>query len=164
IDAHELRCKVIGEGGNLGLTQRARITFALRGGRINTDALDNSGGVDLSDHEVNLKVLLEPLVRSGSMTFDERNALLEEVKGDVTRLVLRDNVRQSLAVSLDELRSRQAIGDFSGLVLAFERARMLDRRAVGIPDLDELQEREERGQGLTRPTLCLLLAYAKLQA
>jgi glutamate dehydrogenase len=123
---------VIGEGGNLGLTQRARISFALRGGRLNTDALDNSAGVDMSDHEVNLKILLAPLVRSGSMEMEERNVLLERVGPEVSRLVLRNNVSQSLAVSLD--------------------------------DPDELEDRLRDGLGLTRPTLCVLLAYAKLYA
>ncbi len=164
IDADELRCRVIGEGGNLGMTQRARITFALGGGRLNTDALDNSGGVDLSDHEVNLKVLLEPRVRSGAMSLDERNDLLTEIKSEVTQLVLSNNVTQSLAVSLDEARSKQALGDFTGLVLSFERERLMDRRTAGIPSMDELEDRGDSGLGLTRPTLCVLLAYSKLHA
>jgi glutamate dehydrogenase len=164
VDAHELRCKVVGEGGNLGMTQRARIAFALRGGRLNTDALDNSGGVDLSDHEVNLKVLLAPLVRSGVMGMDARNVLLHEVGTEVTRLVLRNSRRQSLAVSLDEKRSEESLGDFTALITAFERQRILDRRSVGIPSADELEDRAGDGLGLTRPTLSILLAYAKLHA
>jgi glutamate dehydrogenase len=164
VDAEELRCKVIGEGGNLGLTQRGRIRFALRGGRINTDALDNSAGVDMSDHEVNLKILLNPLVAGGEMTFDARNQLLEQMTDEVNALVLKNNIGQSLAVSLDEQRSRNALGDFAALITAFERDRLLERSSEGIPSSDMIQERASEGLGLTRPTLCVLLAYAKLHA
>ena len=164
IDADELRCKVVGEGGNLGFTQRARISYALRGGRMNTDALDNSAGVDMSDHEVNLKILLGGLVASGEATLEERNALLEEMTADVNRLVLHNNVSQSLAISLDETRSREALGDFAALIASFERERVLERAADGIPSTEELQDRVAQGIGLTRPTLCVLLAYAKLTA
>jgi glutamate dehydrogenase len=164
VNAEELRCKVVGEGGNLGLTQRARLRFALRGGRINTDALDNSAGVDMSDHEVNLKILLNPLVSSGEIGFDARNALLEAMTDEVNQLVLKNNIGQSLAVSLDEQRSRNALGDFAALITAFERDRLLERATEGIPSSDTLQERAAEGLGLTRPTLCVLLAYAKLHA
>jgi glutamate dehydrogenase len=164
VDADELRCKVIGEGGNLGLTQKARIRFALGGGRLNTDALDNSAGVDMSDHEVNLKILLNPLVAEARWPFEERNRLLEEMTDEVSSLVLRNNISQSLAVSLDEVRSRESLADFAALITAFERDRLLERVAEGIPSSDTLQERAEEGLGLTRPTLCVLLAYAKLHA
>jgi len=164
IDAHELRCKVVGEGGNLGFTQRARIRFALDGGRINTDALDNSAGVDMSDHEVNLKILLNPLVTGGALAFDDRNRLLESMTDEVNRLVLRNNISQSLAVSLDEVRSRNALNDFAALITAFERDKLLERASEGIPTSDTLQERAADGLGLTRPTLCVLLAYSKLHA
>jgi glutamate dehydrogenase len=164
VDADELRCKVLGEGGNLGLTQRARIRFALRGGRINTDALDNSAGVDMSDHEVNLKILLNPLVGGGSMEFGARNEMLERMTDEVSRLVLGNNIGQSLAVSLDEQRSRNALNDFAALITAFERDKLLERASEGIPSSDTLQERAAEGLGLTRPTLCVLLAYAKLHA
>jgi glutamate dehydrogenase len=164
IDAHELRCGVIGEGGNLGLTQRGRITYALQGGRINTDALDNSAGVDMSDHEVNLKILLGGLVSAGEMDLESRNRLLVEMTDEVSDLVLRNNSSQSLAVSLDEARSREALGDFAALITAFERDRLLERGAEGIPSSDEIQERARDGLGLTRPTLAVLLSYAKLHA
>ncbi|MEX2583473.1 MAG: NAD-glutamate dehydrogenase [Gemmatimonadota bacterium] len=164
VNATDLRCLVIGEGGNLGMTQRARITYALRGGRLNTDAIDNSAGVDMSDHEVNLKILLSPLVSSGDMELAERNGLLESMTDDVSRLVLRNNTNQSLAISLDEARSKQALADFTALISAFERDRLLERSAEGIPSSDELQDRAADGIGLTRPTLCVLLAFAKLQA
>lgn len=164
VNADELRCKVVGEGGNLGFTQKARIRFCLRGGRMNTDALDNSAGVDMSDHEVNLKILLNPLVGEGEISFEARNRLLEEMTDEVSRLVLKNNIGQSLAVSLDEVRSRDALGDFAALITAFERDRLLERGAEGIPSSDTLQERAAEGLGLTRPTLCVLLAYAKLHA
>jgi glutamate dehydrogenase len=164
VTADELRCKVVGEGGNLGFTQRARIRFALRGGRINTDALDNSAGVDMSDHEVNLKILLNPLVSRGEIGFEARNHLLEHMTDEVNRLVLKNNISQSLAVSLDEARSRKALGDFAALITALERDRLLERSAEGIPSSDMLQERAAEGLGLMRPTLCVLLAYTKLYA
>jgi glutamate dehydrogenase len=164
VNADELRCKVVGEGGNLGFTQRGRIRFALRGGRMNTDALDNSAGVDMSDHEVNLKILLNPLVTGGELAFEARNRLLEEMTDEVNRLVLRNSIGQSLAISLDETRSLNALGDFAALITAFERDKVLERAAEGIPSSDTLQERAAGGLGLTRPTLCVLLAYSKLHA
>jgi glutamate dehydrogenase len=164
INADELRCQVIGEGGNLGFTQRSRIAYALRGGRVNTDALDNSAGVDMSDHEVNIKILLGGLVAAGEMDLEARNRLLVEMTDEVSELVLRNNFSQSLAVSLDEARSREALGDFAALITAFERDRLLERGAEGIPSSDEIQERAREGRGLTRPTLAVLLSYAKLHA
>ena len=164
VDADQLRCKVVGEGGNLGFTQRARVAYALRGGRINTDALDNSAGVDMSDHEVNLKILLNPLVTAEKMAWEERNRLLEGMTDEVSALVLQNNIGQSLAVSLDEQRSQTALADFAALISALERDRVLDRGAEGLPTSDTIQERAESGIGLTRPALCVLLAYAKLYA
>ncbi|MCG6986849.1 MAG: NAD-glutamate dehydrogenase [Gemmatimonadetes bacterium] len=162
VDTPELRCKVVGEGGNLGFTQAARIEFALMGGRINTDALDNSGGVDMSDHEVNLKILLAPAVASGAMSADERNGLLAELTDSVARLVLDDNRYQSLAVSLDEQRAGEGSDDFRDLMVALEHTGELDRASETLPTTDVLVERAERGESLTRPELCVLLAYSKL--
>jgi glutamate dehydrogenase len=164
IDAHELRCRVVGEGGNLGMTQRARIRFALAGGRLNTDALDNSAGVDMSDHEVNLKILLNALVTAGGMSMEERNTLLAAMSDDVNERVLRNSRGQSLAVSLDEGRSREALQDFAALITAFERNHLLERRSEGLPSAETIRERAESGLGLTRPALAVLLAYAKLHA
>jgi glutamate dehydrogenase len=164
VDAHELRCKVVGEGGNLGMTQRARIRFALAGGRLNTDALDNSAGVDMSDHEVNLKILLNPPVAQGDLTLEDRNRLLADMTDDVNDRVLRNSRGQSLAVSLDERRSRDALQDFAALITAFERQRLLERGAEGLPSSETIRERAESGLGLTRPALAVLLAYAKLHA
>ena len=163
VDSDELRCRVVGEGGNLGFTQRARIDFALRGGRINTDALDNSGGVDLSDHEVNLKILLGHSVRSGAMDEERRNRILEEITDTVSTLVLADNESQSLAISLDELRAKEGLDDFRDLMSSLEKTGALDRAAENLPTWEALWARlEERGLSLTRPELCVLLAYAKL--
>ncbi len=162
IDVSGLRCEVVGEGGNLGFTQRARIEYALRGGRINTDALDNSGGVDMSDHEVNLKILLSPVVESGDLSEPERNELLEDLTESVAELVLENNRSQSLAVSLDELRVRDSGDDFRDLMFTLEKSGELDRTSEDLPTLDVLVERRERDQALVRPELCVLLAYAKL--
>ncbi|HLM67893.1 MAG TPA: NAD-glutamate dehydrogenase domain-containing protein, partial [Longimicrobium sp.] len=164
VNAEDLRCRVIGEGGNLGLTQRARIQFHLQGGRINTDALDNSAGVDMSDHEVNLKILLNRVVQDGEMTTEQRNDVLRQMTDEVSELVLYDNVSQSLAVSLDEIRSRESLDDFTALIQALERDRLLNREKEDIPDNDGLAERRAGGLGLTRPTLCVLLAHAKMFA
>ncbi|HET9948360.1 MAG TPA: NAD-glutamate dehydrogenase domain-containing protein, partial [Longimicrobiales bacterium] len=162
VNANELRCAVVGEGGNLGFTQRARVEYALGGGRINTDALDNSGGVDLSDHEVNLKILLAPRVASGELTESRRNRLLEDLTEAVAELVLRNNRSQSLAISLDEQRAKESPGDFRDLMYAMEKAGDLDRAREALPSSDVLAERVQAGQSLVRPELCVLLAYAKL--
>jgi len=163
VDADELRCEVVGEGGNLGFTQEGRIQYALGGGRLNTDALDNSGGVDLSDREVNLKILLRPAVDSGAMSVEERNRLLERLTDPVADLVLQDNESQSLAISLDEVRCRRRLDDFRDLISTLERAGVLERAAEDLPTWEVLVERSEhRSTALTRPELCVLLAYAKL--
>lgn len=161
VNAEELRCKVIGEGGNLGLTQAARIQFALGGGRINTDAIDNSGGVDLSDREVNLKILLGSVLEAGEITAERRNELLRELQGPVATLVLQDNEAQSMAISLDELRSRDGVDDLRDLMSGLERAGVLDRGSERLPTWEVLQERQEMGVSFTRPELAILLAYSK---
>jgi glutamate dehydrogenase len=164
VNAQELRCQVVGEGGNLGFTQRGRISFALGGGRINTDALDNSAGVDMSDHEVNLKILLNRVVEAGGLTPEGRNELLASMTDTVSELVLRNNIGQSLAVSLDQGRSKEALDDFAALIVQLERDRRLDREAEGIPATEEIRDRSREGLGLTRPTLSVLLAHSKLYA
>jgi len=162
VSAMDLRCELIGEGGNLGLTQRARVEYALHGGRLNTDALDNSGGVDMSDHEVNLKILLAPAVASGRMDEAKRNALLGDLTEAVAELVLANNRSQSLGISLDERRAKEAVDDFRDLMFTLEKAGDLDRVSEALPSLDVLVERREVGRSITRPELCVLLAYAKL--
>ncbi len=163
VDATELRAAVVGEGGNLGMTQRSRIEYALAGGRLNTDAIDNSGGVDLSDREVNLKILLAGAVDRGRLTPGRRNELLLELAGPVARLVLLDNESQSLAISLDELRAREGIDDLRDLMSGLERSGILDRASEHLPTWETLLERQEAGSDtFTRPELAILLAYAKL--
>ena len=162
VDATELRCRVLGEGGNLGLTQRARVEFALNGGRCNTDAIDNSGGVDMSDREVNLKILLNAAVAAGRLDRDRRNALLQEVTEDVTQKVLNDNRSQSLAISLDAHRAGDGFEDYHGFMVALERSGVIQRAAEALPSLEDLRERSADGLSLTRPELAVLLAYAKI--
>jgi glutamate dehydrogenase len=162
VDASELRCRVLGEGGNLGLTQRARVEFALRGGRCYTDAIDNSGGVEMSDREVNLKILLKAPMSEGRLDRTRRNVLLREWADAVTGKVLEHNRSQSLAVSLDELRAAEGFEDFHGFMVALEQNRVMDRTMEALPSLEVLTDRRSAGLSLTKPELSVLLAYAKL--
>jgi len=162
VSAGELRVKVVGEGANLGVTQRARIEFASRGGRINTDAIDNSAGVDCSDHEVNIKILLDGIVETGDMTEKQRNALLREMTDDVSALVLRDNYLQTQAISLMERGSVGVLDHQHRLMRALERLGRLDRVVEFLPDDEEIAERLAAGRGLTRPELAVLIPYGKL--
>jgi len=162
VSASDLRCRVVGEGGNLGFTQEARIEYALGGGRINTDAIDNSGGVDLSDREVNLKILLNVVMAEGRLELEDRNELLRELTDSVAELVLEDSRFQSLAVSLDEMRSQEALDDLRDMISGLEKAGFLDRAGEHLPTWETLAERQEAGQAFTRPELAVLLAYAKL--
>ena len=162
INVSELRAKVVGEGGNLGFTQAARVEYALGGGRINTDALDNSGGVNLSDREVNLKILLNEALNAGLVTREERNQLLERLTDTVAALVLADNESGCQTVSLDEYRARRGMDHYWALMGDLSRKGLLDRDAEGLPSWDDLSARKESNQSLTRPELCVLMAYAKL--
>jgi len=158
----DLRCKVIGEGANLGMTQRGRIEAALRGIRLNTDAIDNSAGVNTSDMEVNLKIALSIPLRDGRLTMDGRNALLAEMTDDVAGLVLRNNYLQPLALSLAERRGMEAFGFQQRLIQTLEKRGHLDRAVEYLPDDAQLAERRRRAEPFTRPELAVLLAYAKL--
>ena len=158
----DLRCKVIGEGANLGMTQRGRIEAALHGVRLNTDAIDNSAGVNTSDVEVNLKIALAVPMRAGRLTRDDRNALLAQMTDDVAALVLRNNYLQTLALSLAERRGLEDLGFQQRLMQTLEVAGELDRAVEFLPDDMEIAERRRRSQPLTRPELAVLLAYAKL--
>ena len=158
----QLRAKVIAEGANLGMTQRGRIEAALCGVRLNTDAIDNSAGVNTSDLEVNLKIALALPVRQGRLTRDARNAFLAEMTDDVAALVLRNNYLQSLALSLAERRGLEDIGFEQRLMQTLESAGELERAVEFLPDDKEIAERRRRSQALTRPELAVLLAYAKL--
>ncbi len=164
IDAGELRARVVGEGGNLGLTQAARVEAAAAGVRINTDAIDNSAGVDLSDHEVNYKILFAPLVRSGRVSDAERNQALLDAAETACESVLAHNRSQALAISLDERRSRADLESFGRAIEALCAPEDVDRDELGLPDAGSLARRAARGEGLTRPELAVLLGLAKLQA
>ena len=160
--AREVGTAVVGEGGNLGFTQRARVEFALHGGRINTDAIDNSAGVDLSDHEVNLKILFQPLLESGELSLAQRNRMLTEVKAEVVAHVLAHNTAQGLLLSLDQLRSTTRLVEFRDQTADLERMGSLDRGLEALPDREALRQRRGRFRGLTRPELAVLAAYSKL--
>jgi glutamate dehydrogenase len=158
----ELRCKVVGEGANLGVTQRGRIEAALHGVRLNSDAIDNSAGVNTSDVEVNLKIALSRPLRDGRLARDERNTLLAGLTDEVARLVLRNNYQQTLALSLAQRRGLEDLGFQQRLMQTLERRGLLDRAVEFLPDDMEIAERRRRSQPLTRPELAVLLAYAKL--
>jgi len=162
INGRELKAKVVGEGGNLGLTQRGRIEYALAGGRLNTDFIDNSAGVNTSDVEVNLKILLNPIVQARGLTAGERNRLLASMSSEVCSLVLRNNYLQSQAISTLELQARARMSEFQHLIRSLERSGELNRALEFLPTDDELTERRKAGAGLTRPELAILLAYSKI--
>ncbi|MCS0497411.1 NAD-glutamate dehydrogenase [Ancylobacter sp. MQZ15Z-1] len=160
----EVRAKVIGEGANLGVTQRGRIEAARRGVRLNTDAIDNSAGVNTSDVEVNIKIALVPAVREGRLDAESRKAFLASMTDEVAALVLRNNYLQTLALSLAERRALDELGFHQRLMQRLEGRGLLDRVVEALPSDAELNERRGRGEGLTRPELAVLLAYAKLTA
>ena len=162
VDARQLRAAVVGEGGNLGFTQRGRIEYALAGGRINTDAVDNSAGVDCSDHEVNLKIFMQYLREQGQVASqEERNRQLEAVTDDVCKAVLANNYGQSLCLSLDQARCVRAVELFIDLSDRLSQAGLMDRRGEFLPSAKEVLARESRG--LVRPELAILMAYSKMQ-
>ena len=161
LDASELRCKVIGEGGNLGMTQLARVEYGLNGGRSNTDFIDNVGGVDCSDHEVNIKILLNAVVARGDLTEKHRNELLEEMTDSIAELVLQNNYRQVQAVSLAEFQATERSGEYQRFITALESTGRLDRDLEFIPSDEVIAERKLHGRGLTRPELSILVSYSK---
>ena len=162
VNGNELRCKVVGEGGNLGMTQRGRIEAAFNGVLLNTDFIDNSAGVDTSDHEVNIKILLGGVMARGGLTLEQRNALLAEMTDEVGELVLNDNYRQNQAISLMERMSVPRRGSFQHLIRTLESQGLLDRAIEFLPSDAEFSERRSRGLGLTRPELSILLSYDKI--
>ncbi len=161
VNGSDLRCKVIGEGGNLGMTQLARVEYALSGGRSNTDFIDNAGGVDCSDHEVNIKILLNAVVNRGDLTEKQRNTLLVEMTDDVSRLVLQNNYRQVQAISLVEMQAEERFGEYRRFIQSFEEAGRIDRALEFLPTEEQLTERRANGQALTRPELSVLISYSK---
>jgi glutamate dehydrogenase len=162
IDGGELRCRVVGEGGNLGFTQLGRVEYALNGGLINTDFIDNSAGVDCSDHEVNIKILLNNEVVKGRLTEKKRNTFLAKMTDEVGSLVLADNYNQALTLSVASFFATDRIGIHQSYIKDLESAGIINRAVEFLPDDKKLLERKAAGQGLTRPELAVLLAYTKI--
>ena len=162
INGDQLRARVVGEGANLGMTQRGRIEAALAGVRLNTDAIDNSAGVDCSDHEVNIKILLNAQVKSGKLTMAARNKQLAEMTDEVAQLVLRDNYQQSQTISMLEQRGPQLLDAQQRMMKLMEREGLLNREIEFLPSDEEILERVKAGQGLTRPELAVVLPYGKM--
>lgn len=161
INGSELRCKVIGEGGNLGFTQLGRIEYALNGGRLNTDAIDNSAGVDCSDHEVNIKIAFGQLLENGALTEEKRNQILATMTDDVAYLVLKDNHLQTQALSVVQHEGVGNLDEQERLIDGFERSGHLKRSVEFLPSTKTISDRRAQGKGLTRPELSVLLSYAK---
>ncbi len=162
INAADVRAKVVGEGANLGFTQKGRIEAALAGRRINTDALDNSAGVDTSDHEVNIKIATGEAITTGALKAEDRDALLFGMTDEVAALVLRHNYQQSLSVSVTEAQAGEEHDRLERFMRALERQGRLDRAVEFLPDTAAMRGRGVNKQYLTRPELCVLLAYAKI--
>ncbi|HET7844154.1 MAG TPA: NAD-glutamate dehydrogenase domain-containing protein, partial [Xanthomonadales bacterium] len=162
INGRDLRAKIVGEGGNLGLTQLGRIEAALNGTMLDTDFIDNSAGVDTSDHEVNIKILLNDAVMRGQLSMDQRNQLLAQMTDEVAGLVLRDNYLQNQAISVMERMSLQRLGAKQHFIRTLEQQGLLDRQLEFLPSDAEFAERKARGIGLTRPELAILLSYSKI--
>ena len=162
VNGKDLRCRVVGEGGNLGLSQRGRIEYAAGGGKLNTDFVDNSGGVDCSDHEVNIKILLNNLPKRAELTLAKRNKLLVDMTDEVAHLVLRDNYLQSQALSVLETRAVSDLLEHAHSIRSLELSGALDRGLEFLPGAEEMTERHKANRGLTRPELAILLAYSKM--
>ncbi|MFJ2319387.1 NAD-glutamate dehydrogenase [Pseudomonas sp. NPDC087817] len=162
VNGNELRCKVVGEGGNLGMTQLGRVEFGLNGGGSNTDFIDNAGGVDCSDHEVNIKILLNEVVQAGDMTDKQRNQLLASMTDEVGNLVLGNNYKQTQALSLAARRAYERIAEYKRLMGDLEGRGKLDRAIEFLPTEEQINERIAEGHGLTRPELSVLISYSKI--
>jgi glutamate dehydrogenase len=162
VNGSELRCKVVGEGGNLGFTQKGRIEYAMNGGRINTDAMDNSAGVDCSDHEVNIKIALTQALRAKKITIEERNKILEEMTQEVSELVLSDNNFQTQAISITRSLGNNALDEQSNFLDALEKVGLLNRTIEFLPSRKEIEKRQIDNIDITRPELCVMLAYSKM--
>ncbi|EJM34664.1 NAD-specific glutamate dehydrogenase [Pseudomonas sp. GM33] len=162
VNGNELRCKVVGEGGNLGMTQLGRVEFGLNGGGSNTDFIDNAGGVDCSDHEVNIKILLNEVVQAGDMTDKQRNQLLASMTDEVGGLVLGNNYKQTQALSLAARRALPRIAEYKRLMNDLEGRGKLDRAIEFLPSEEAINERVAEGHGLTRAELSVLISYSKI--
>lgn len=161
VNGSDLRAKVFGEGGNLGMTQRGRIEYALNGGACNTDFIDNAGGVDCSDHEVNVKILLNEVVANGDLTPKQRNQLLASMTSDIADLVLKNNYRQTQAISIAEVEALARGAEYRRFMSNLESQKRLNRKLEFLPADDVLLERQSHSLGLTRPELSILISYAK---
>lgn len=161
VDGKDLRCKVVGEGANLGITQLGRIEYALAGGRLNTDSIDNSAGVNCSDHEVNIKILLNETVARKKLTERQRNSLLARMTSEVSNLVLRDNYLHTQAITYVASRAGDLLDRQAGLIRMLERQGRLDREIEFFPNDESIEERLMARQGLTRPGISVLISYAK---
>ena len=161
VNGQDLRCKVIGEGGNLGMTQSARIEFSLNGGQCFTDAIDNAAGVNCSDLEVNIKILLDKLVSKGDLTVKQRNVWLQNMTDQVSELVLHNNYRQAQSISLSYKNGHKCIEEYRGLIDSQEEKGKLNRALEFIPNDETITERKNAGLGLMRPCVAVLLSYAK---
>jgi glutamate dehydrogenase len=162
VNGKDLRCKVVGEGGNLGMTQLGRVEYALAGGRVNTDSIDNSGGVHSSDREVNIKIPLNGLMQAGSLTREKRDPLLARMTDDLAGAVLYDSYVQSLAISLLEKDAPARLGEHAELIRLLERDGLVTRAVEYLPDDEAMTERKTRGKGLTRPELAILVSWSKI--
>ncbi len=161
VDGRDLRARIVGEGGNLGLTQLARVEYAINGGLIYTDAIDNSAGVDCSDHEVNIKILLDQLVRDGELTVKQRNDLLVEMTDEVARLVLDDNRSQTLALMIARTQSLSMVNVHARYLDTLEAEGLLDRELEFLPSDKQIAERQSLGSGLRAPEFAVMIAYTK---
>ena len=162
VDGRDLRCKVVGEGANLALTQLGRVEYARRGGRLNTDFIDNSAGVDTSDHEVNIKIVLNDAAAQGVISVDERNRLLGAMTDDVAHLVLNDNYLQTQAITVAQAKAADQLDLQWQFMRTLERRRLLDRDIERLPNDEEMADRLSDDEGLTRPEYAVLFAYSKL--
>lgn len=163
VDAEQVQALVIGEGANMGMTQSARIAYANKGGKLNSDFIDNSAGVDTSDHEVNIKILLQPLLLNKTITEAERVKLLRQMTNDIGLSVLQDNYEQSLALSIATNLAPTKLAQHTHLMRSLETDKLLDRKVEGLPNGQMLQELQQQRRGLSRPELAVILSYSKMQ-
>jgi len=163
VNGADLRCRVVAEGGNLGFTQRGRIEYAQGGGKMNTDFIDNSGGVDSSDREVNIKILLEDVIRQKKLPRGQRNALLAQMTDQIASLVLGNNYAQTQALSMMDSRASERLSEHARLIRVLETQGLLDRALEFLPTEDQIEERRASGRGLARPELAIILSYSKIE-
>ncbi len=162
VNGSELRCKVVGEGGNLGFTQKGRIEYALSGGKLNTDAIDNSAGVDCSDHEVNIKIALTQAMKAGKVSIEERNKILESMTQEVENLVLEDNRLQTQTITMSESRGYSSLENQARFLSRLEKIGLLNREVEFLPSQKVIEKRQSEKIGMTRPELCVMMSYSKM--